>query len=128
MKQALPYLIFSGNCREAMEFYAECLNGEITSIQTVGDSPMTVPVEHKDRIFDAELQAEGIRIKASDDMPGQPQAKGQNFAVFINFSDHDEQKQVFDKLSQDGHVQFPLENNFGMLVDKYEIQWMLAAH
>jgi len=127
MKQTMPYLIFSGNCREALEFYAECLSGEITSIQTVGESPMDVPDEHKDRIFDAEFKAEGIRIKASDDMPGQPSAVGKNFAIFVTFSDHNEQKQVFDKLAKDGQIQFPLENNFGMLVDKYNIQWMLAG-
>lgn len=127
MKQTMPYLIFSGNCREALEFYAECLNGEITSIQTAGESPMPVPDEHKDRIFDAEFQAEGIRIKASDDQPGQPQTEGNNFAIFVTFTDHDEQKAVFEKLAQGGQVQFPLDNNFGMLVDKYNIQWMLAG-
>lgn len=127
MKHLMPYLIFSGNCREALEFYASCLGGEITSIQTVGESPMDVPEEHKDRIFDSELQAENIRFKASDDMPGQPVARGGNFAMFITFSDYSEQKQVFDKLAQGGQIQFPLENKFGMLVDKYQIQWMLAG-
>ncbi len=128
MKSAIPYLMFSGNCREALEFYAECLGGEITSIVTVGESPLPAPDKHKDRIFDAELRAENVRIKASDDLPDQPLVKGGNFAVFVTFTDTDEQKQVFEKLSAGGQVQFPLENNFGMVVDKYNIQWMLAFH
>lgn len=128
MKQAMTYLIFPGTCREALTFYADCLGGEITSIQTVGDSPIgDVPDEHKSRIFDSEFRAGDILFKASDDMPGYEIAQGTNFALFIKFTDHDEQKKVFNKLAQGGHIQFPLENNFGMLVDKYQIQWMLAG-
>ncbi len=127
MKQVMPYLMFSGNCREALMFYEECLNGEIASIQTVGESPLDVPEEHQDRIFDSEFRADNICFKASDDMPGHEVAVGTNFALFVTFSDHAEQKKVFDKLAENGHIQFPLENNFGMLVDKYRIQWMLAG-
>ena len=34
-----PYLLFDGNCAEAMTFYKACLGGELT-ITTLGDSPM----------------------------------------------------------------------------------------
>ncbi len=27
-----PYLMFSGNCKEALTFYAGCLSGEIVSL------------------------------------------------------------------------------------------------
>ena len=127
MKQVIPYLMFSGNCREALMFYKACLNGEITSIQTVGESPLDVPEGNQDRIFDSEFRADNIRFKASDDMPGNEVAVGTNFALFVTFSDHAEQKNVFDKLAEGGQVLFPLENNFGMLVDKYRVQWMLAG-
>lgn len=127
MKEAIPYLMFSGNCREALTFYKTCLNGEIRSIQTVGESPLNVPEEHHNRIFDSEFRAENIRFKASDDMPGQPVAKGGNFAIFVTFSDQAEQQQAFNKLAEGGQVQFPLENNFGMVVDKFQVQWMLAS-
>ncbi|MEM7333924.1 MAG: VOC family protein [Chloroflexota bacterium] len=127
MKEVIPYLMFSGSCHEALNFYKSCLNGEIVSLQTVGDSPLDVPAEFQDRIFDSEFRAEGVRFKASDDMPGQEVVKGGNFAMFVTFSDQQEQKRVFDELSNGGQVQFPLENNFGMLIDKYQVQWMLAG-
>ncbi len=128
MKEVKPYLIFPGTCRDALTFYADCLDGEIASIQTVGESPIgNVPDEHKDRIFDSEFRADAVQFKASDDMPGQGIAQGTNFALFITFTDPAEQKQVFNRLAEGGQVQFPLENNFGMLVDKYQIQWMLAG-
>lgn len=126
MKQLLPYLMFSGNCREALHFYAASLEGEITHLQTVGDSPLAAPAEHQDRIFDAEFQADHIRFKASDDMPSQLTAAGTNFAMFLTFSDSTQQKQTFARLSVGGQIQFPLENGFGMLLDQFGIQWMLA--
>jgi PhnB protein len=40
MAQINSYLTFSGNCREAMTFYKECLGGEL-AFQTVGESPLS---------------------------------------------------------------------------------------
>ncbi len=50
------YLTFSGNCREAMRFYQECLGGEL-QIQTIGDSPMAakMPKKMKNYILHATL-------------------------------------------------------------------------
>jgi PhnB protein len=127
MKQLKPYLMFPGSCREALAFYKECLDGDITMIQTFGESPIEVSDEHKDRIFNSEFRADGIEFMASDDLPGNEVAVGSNFALFVTFSDKAEQKRAFDKLAEGGHVQFPLEHDFGMLMDKFRIQWMLAA-
>ena len=64
MKQLLIYLIFNGQCREALAFYEHCLNGKITSIQTFEESPLAIQNEYKHYIFDSELQAGEILIKA----------------------------------------------------------------
>ena len=45
MKKLNPYLMFSGNCKEAMTFYKECLDGEIVSMETFENSPVDVPNE-----------------------------------------------------------------------------------
>jgi PhnB protein len=34
-----PFLLFDGNCDEAMAFYQSCLGGELT-ITRLGDTPM----------------------------------------------------------------------------------------
>lgn len=126
MKQLNPYLIFSGNCKEAMTFYQTCLGGEIALMQTFGESPIEVPPEHQHRIFNTIFKSERILIMASDDLPTHPVNKGSNFALFVNFSDQTEQQDVFAKLSEGGTVLMPLEGNFGMLSDKFGIQWMFA--
>ena len=38
MAQLNPYLNFDRNCREAMNFYKDCLGGELF-LQTVGEMP-----------------------------------------------------------------------------------------
>jgi len=127
MATLIPYLVFSGNCREALEFYAAVFKGEIISIQTFGEAPMEFPEESKDRIFDSQFKAGNIKFKASDDLPpNQTVTKGSNFSLFVYFSDTQFKKEAFNELSKDGHVLFPLDENFGMLRDKYGIQWMFT--
>ena len=36
MTQINAYLTFNGNCREAMQFYTDCLGGELY-LQTIGE-------------------------------------------------------------------------------------------
>lgn len=48
-----------------MEFYKESLIGEITLMQTFGDSPVDVPEESQDQIFNSELRVGDLCIKAS---------------------------------------------------------------
>ena len=126
MKTLNPYLMFSGNCREALTFYQECLGGEITSIQTYAESPLGVPDEHGHRIFNAVFRADDLLLRASDDMPSHPVTRGSNFALFVAFSDKEEQERSFAALSTGGKISFPLANGFGMLTDKFGIRWMLA--
>lgn len=132
MKTLMPYIIFSGNCEEALNFYKESLNGEVTKIQRYAESPMfsnssDISDADKQRIFDSEFNAEGLVFKASDDLPNHPVSQGSNVCLFLHFSDNSELEKVFKSFSEEGQVLFPLNNNFGMLVDKFSIRWMLAG-
>ncbi len=126
MKSLTPYLVFSGDCKDAMEFYADTFGGEITHLQTFGDSPVPISEENKNRIFNAQIIAGDICIKASDDLPESQVNNGTNISLFVNFSDENKKRRIFDLLSQGGKVLFPMEENFGMLKDKFGIQWMLV--
>jgi len=127
MAGIIPYLVFPGTCKEAMKFYAQVLNGEIISMKTFIDSPIEVPNDYQNRIFDSELNAEKIRIKASDDLPNHSVTIGNNISLFITFSDKAFREEVFKKLSESGKILFPLEKDFGMVKDKFDIQWMLVT-
>ncbi len=125
MNNLYPYLVFPGNCKEAMEFYKYIFDADSLTLRTFKDSPIEVTEKDKDRIYDADLTIGKLHIKASDDHPYHPVSQGNNFSLFISFSDGEKRKQVFDALSADGNVMFPLDDNFGMVRDKFDIQWML---
>lgn len=121
--------MFPGTCKEALNFYKDCFGGEIVMMQTFADSPVEVAEELKQRIFNSEFRADNVHFMASDDLPNNKVSVGSNFALFVTFSDLAEEEKVFKKLSEGGKVLFPIgENSFGMLVDKYNIQWMMESN
>ncbi len=127
MKNIIPYLVFPGSCKDAMEYYATILAGEVTSMVTFGESPIPAPEEARDRIYNSELKAGELIIKASDDMPGYEVLAGTNFSLFLRFENVEKKISVFDRLSAGGKVLFPIDDNFGMCQDKYGIQWMVVS-
>jgi PhnB protein len=125
IKSLIPYLIFPGTCREAMEFYKDALGGKITSMQTFEESPISVSMDSKNRIFNAELKIDDIIIKASDDLADHNVTMGNNFSIYLVFSDQESKEKAFTNLAEDGKILFPTEDNFGMLSDKYGVRWMM---
>ena len=125
------YLIFNGNCRQAMEFYKQCLGG-VLYLSTYGEMPGgEVSKRHKDWIIHARLTIKTQVLMASDCHSGTPAVKqGNNFFVSINCENVAESKKLFKALSQKGTVEMPLQETFwavrfGMLTDQFGIKWML---
>src|ERR1700678_1717867 len=67
MTKLTPYLLFDGNCRQAMEFYRSCVGGEQT-IMKVMDSPAKahMPAFQHEKTINARLVSGGVEISASD--------------------------------------------------------------
>ena len=95
-------------------------------MMTFAESPMKVPGEVGSRIFNAELTVGKLKIKASDDMPGYEVQQGTHISLYLTFQTETEKKRVFNALAEGGTIQFPIEDNFGMVKDKYGIQWMMV--
>ncbi|WP_421774225.1 VOC family protein [Gracilimonas sp.] len=130
MKTLVPYLFFRGNCEEAMNFYKECLDGDITVMQRFGDTEMPVDEDHKQKIMHGELKADGIHMMFSDGAPHKDITEGDNVQLNINVKSEEEQDRLFELLAEGGEVNMPLEKTFwgaryGMLKDKFGIRWML---
>jgi len=124
------YLHFNGTCLQALQFYKNCLGGEIKGLQTFGQSPMPAAGETKDKIMHAEFHLpNGEVIMASDSMPDQQVVQGTNFAMSLNFTDVAEQKLAFERISSGGTISMPLQDTFwgarfGMCTDPFGIRWM----
>lgn len=124
-----PYLTFGGNCREAMTFYKDSLNGELEMLPFKG-SPMEVAEEYQDKIMHATLRFGDAVIMASDSMPGQEIQSGNAVHISIASPNLEEAEKSFENLSKGGTVTMPFEETFwgakfGMLTDKFGIHWMV---
>lgn len=132
MTQINSYLTFSGNCREAMTFYKECLGGEL-SFQTVGESPLAdkMSQQMKDCILHATLYKGALVLHGSDMTPQSGLVKGNNVSLSLSCSSEEEIKNFYAKLSANDKTDHPLEHAFwgalfGDLTDKYGNHWLLS--
>ncbi len=127
----LPYLMFNGQCREAYEFYARCFGGTITAMMPHRGSPIEneVPESRLDLILHACLEIGDAKLMASDSPP-EYYSKPQGLAVSITIGDVGEAERIFNELSEGGNVTMPFgktfwAERFGMVVDRYDIPWMI---
>src|SRR5690606_2166987 len=121
-------LSFQGQCREAFEFYAKVLGGEITAAMRYGDGPPEMPSgpEIEDWLMHCWLQVGDQAIMGADvDKEWAPNIdKPKNgFDVTLHYDDTTRAKSVFDALSQGGKVVMPFaatfwSPGFGSLIDK----------
>ncbi len=136
MPQLIPFLLFDGNCAEAMTFYHECLGGELTMTR-LGDSPMKdmLPPEKHNRLINAHLKSGAMEISATDWMaaPAYEPTWGDIYALFVNGGTYEELKAIFDKLSvgaREDRFQ-PLHDLpigiYGQLYDKFGVHWIFRG-
>jgi PhnB protein len=59
-----PFLLFEGNCAEAMAFYQSCLGGDLTTTK-VADTPMKdhMPPEQHHKVAHAQLKSGVFRLQ-----------------------------------------------------------------
>ena len=67
MIEVNPYLNFNGRCREAMEFYQQCLGGELL-LQKLGESPMAAQMSSSvaEKILHSQLTNGAYILMGSD--------------------------------------------------------------
>ncbi len=136
MLRCTPFLLFDGNCAEAMTFYHECLGGDLR-LTRLADTPMKdqLPAEKHDRIINAYLKSGELEISATDWMasPAFDPVLGNMSAIFVIGNNYDELKAVFDKLAdgaersrfQDLHdMPFGM---YGQFYDRYGVQWIFRG-
>ena len=131
MRGIRSYLSFNGNCREAMLFYKECLGGEL-NFQTIGGSPLSgkMPDQMKDSILHSTLSKKNFVLMGSDMVGSDGLRKGNAVSLMLDCSSEKEIRACYEKLSQNGTRDHPLEITFwgalfGDLTDKFGNHWLL---
>jgi PhnB protein len=128
-----PYILFDGDCHQAMEFYKSCFGGELTSIK-VKDSPAKdyMPAVQQEKTIHARLKSGNVEIAASDWLRlDRTRIPGNTVCLYLSGGTFQEWKALFAKLSEDAEVTDPLKETFhgvyGALNDKCGVRWMFQA-
>lgn len=133
--QLNPYIAFKGDCEEAINFYKDVLDGEITQFMRFSDAPegaFQYPDSAKNLVMHCTLVFNDCILLASDNIGDQMKA-GNNFSLSINADDEEQALAIFNSLLDGGVAIMPFDavfwgGKFGMLIDKFGIQWMVSSN
>lgn len=133
MTTLTPYLLFDGNCLEAMEFYKTCFGGDLTAIK-VKDSPLKAhfPEFQQEKILNARLKSSRVDISASDWLrPDRTRVRGNTVCLYLSQGPVEELRSLFGQLSDGAEITDPLQpmpyGTYGALNDRFGIRWMFHA-
>ncbi|WP_273122339.1 VOC family protein [Metabacillus sp. HB246100] len=111
-QQATPYFIFNGNAKEALEFYKNLFQAEITNVQTFGEADFPTPPEMDDKIMHARLEKGSLLLMFSDAFQNQTVEVGNNISLALEFTSEKEIQAVYQSLSKEGTVMMELQDTF----------------
>ncbi|MDR3298307.1 MAG: VOC family protein [Candidatus Nomurabacteria bacterium] len=128
------FINFNGNCREAVEFYAQTFNSEVKDLISFGQAPAdpNYPIKdsEKDLVMYAEVKIGDKNIMFMDMSSDYPLTVGNNISPTINTEQKDEINRLFDALKEGGKVYMAPQKTFfsawyAMVEDKFGIIWQL---
>ena len=135
MLNLTPFLLFDGNCAEAMAFYQSVLGGELT-ITKVSDTPMkhAMPAEKHNRVAHARLKGGAIEFSATDWLhPTRQPKQGNTVAMYINGGTYGELRKIFDSLAVGANKELLDDlrdmpfGSYGHLADKFGVHWFFQG-
>lgn len=132
------YLNFEGNTEEAFNFYKSVFGGEFQALQRFKDVPggcgvAEIPEHELNKIMHVSLLVGKTSILMGTDAlesMGHKLTMGNNFSISLDAESEDESDKLFNALSADGKPTMPMQKTFwnayfGMLTDKFGVQWMI---
>jgi PhnB protein len=116
-----PFLLFDGNCAEAMAFYQSCLGGDM-------------PPEQHHKVAHAHLKSGVVEFSATDWLHAKRTPKqGNTIGMYINGGEYKELRTIFDRLAAgadnellDDLLDMPF-GSYGHLADKYCVHWFFRG-
>ena len=135
MAQINPHINFNGNAEEAFTFYQSIFGGSIQKLTRMKDlaSPeFQIPEEDAEKIMYIALPI-GDNLLMGNDVPsflGRTNENENRSKIAIVAASKEEADKLFNGLADGGQIEAPIGDSpwgsyFGMLRDKYGIEWMV---
>ncbi len=133
MFQMSPYLVFDGQCADAMKFYEQILGGTLEALTRYKEmpDPARIPPDSGDRVMHVRLSLPGAVVLMAGDAPaGFPYKRMEGIAVALSFPSATEAHKVFRDLAEGGNVTAPMAPSFwaeafGMVTDRFGTPWII---
>jgi len=133
------FIYFNGNCRQAVEFYAEVFGLEKPQFMICGDMPGnpdfvgTAEDRAKGLVMYAGLKIKGSTVMFSDAPNGRKVRMDGNVCLTVSCETVEETREIFDKLKDGGKVNLGLQEVFftkclGSLTDKFGLNWFVVYY
>ncbi len=133
-----PWINFNGNAEEAFTFYKSVFGGEFTKIvrfKDLASAEFIVPEEEAEKIMLITLPIGASNVLMANDVPavmGTVNEQENRSKISVMADSKKEAEEIFNGLSEGGEVEMPMDNSpwgtyFGMLRDKYGIEWTVEA-
>jgi PhnB protein len=123
-----PYIGFTDNARQAMEFYQEVFGGTLV-LNTFGE--YGTEGEDADKIMHAQLETDkGYTLMGADTPTGMQRDSGSSITISLSGDEGDDLRGYWEKLSEGGSISLPLEkqmwgDEFGQCTDRFGVNWMV---
>lgn len=136
MAQINPYIHFNGNAEEAFTFYKSVFGGDFAMVIRFKDLPNSehpIPESEAEKIMHIALPIGETDLLMASDTPefmGKHNENETRSKISISADSKEEAEQLFNGLSAGGTIEVPISDSpwgsyFGMLRDKYGIEWMV---
>ena len=130
-----PHINFNGNAEEAFNFYRSVFGGEFEKIirfKALSSPEFPIPESEANKIMHIALPV-GKSFLMANDVPesmGKTNENENRSKIFITAESREEAYKLFNGLSAGGTIEghigdSPWGSYFGMLRDKYGIEWMV---
>ena len=135
MMNLKPFLLFDGNCAEALTFYQACFGGTLT-LTKVSETPMKSQFSstQQSKVLHAHLECGILELVASDWMhPTRLPRSGNMVCLYLNGGTYTELRYYFDQLAEGGDASLKddLQNlpfgSYGHLADKFGVHWFFQG-
>jgi len=131
-----PYIHFNGNAEEAFAFYKSVFGGEFSKTmryKEISSAEFPIPESDANRIMHIALPIDNTsQLLGSDvmEMMGKVNESDNRSSIFLSAPNREDADKLFAGLSAGGKIQMPMTDGplgsyFGMLSDRYGVQWMV---
>lgn len=133
MSRLNPYIAFQDQARPALEFYHSVFGGEL-ALDTFAEFDMGQDPSENDLIMHGQLETPaGFVLMAADTPSTMPYTPATGISISISGDDEGELQGYWDALVEGGTIGMPFETppwggRFGMLTDRFGIDWMIALN